>query len=89
MPERTIHKYPLELGEETAVALPEGAEVLCVQTQGGVPQLWVAVDPEARLIPRRFRVRGTGHPLGQVGKYIGTFQMADGKLVFHVFEDAP
>jgi hypothetical protein len=45
------------------------------------------VDPKGPLRPRRFRVAGTGHELEPyVDRYIGTFQMLGGTLVFHVFE---
>ena len=39
---------------------------------------------------RHFRLSGTGHPLGEdylrIINYIGTFQMENGALVFHLFE---
>ncbi|GAJ02446.1 unnamed protein product, partial [marine sediment metagenome] len=39
---------------------------------------------------RYFRLSGTGHPLGEdylrIIDYIGTFQMENGALMFHLFE---
>lgn len=72
--------------------------MLCVQVQGYAPYLWVIVDEQApRDQPRRFRLAGTGHKLDVVdpsynpspdncGRYVGTFQLDGGALVFHLFE---
>lgn len=87
----TVYKYPLILDDWQDIDLPVGARSLAVQMQHGVPQLWALVDPAAPLVPRRFRIAGTGHPinLGADGTrldYIGTFQLQAGALVFHLFE---
>jgi hypothetical protein len=45
------------------------------------------VDPGAKTYPRTFRVYGTGHNLpDDPGQYVGTFQIHNEGLVFHVFE---
>jgi hypothetical protein len=55
--------------------------------QGEMPCAWALVDPEQPKVRRRFWVVGTGHPFpnwwGQL--YVGTVQMREGALVFHVF----
>ena len=84
----TIWKFPLPIGDEVSVAMPEGAKVLTVAAVGEAPFVWVLVDVSAPTVERRFAVRGTGHPLGDVGDYLGTFMLASGGLVFHVFEAA-
>jgi len=70
--------------------LPRDAKILTVQTQRGAPQLWAMVDSETKKVTRYFRLSGTGHPLGddylKIINYIGTFQMGNGALVFHLFE---
>jgi hypothetical protein len=82
-----VWKYSLAIQDVVEILLPEGAEVLCVAMQEGRPWLWARVDPKGPLRPRRFRVAGTGHELEPyVDRYIGTFQMLGGTLVFHVFE---
>lgn len=49
--------------------------------------LWALVDPQADTTVRRFAVHGTGHPgVDATGTYVGTYQLAGGQLVFHVFE---
>lgn len=84
-----VYKYPLgPLGDWITVQMPDKAEVLCVQVQNGAPYLWARVTVGDPPVTRHFRVAGTGHDLGEgVGRYVGTFQLYGGELVFHVFED--
>ncbi len=81
----TIWKFPLPVGDEVGVVMPAGGRVLTVAAQGDVMVLWAIVDPGAPFVERAFEVRGTGHPLGEVGEYVGTALLVSG-LVFHVFE---
>lgn len=85
----TIWKFSLPVTDDAVVPMPEGAHVLTVATQDAQPFLWAIVNPSAPTEMRRFAVRGTGHGVGEVGEYIGTFQMLGGDLVFHVFDAAP
>lgn len=88
----TIWKYELIVTDEQMVAMPAGAEVLCVQVQRGVPRAWVLVDPEAPLAPTTFIIHGTGHCVERTDlRYVGTFQLYDGAFVGHAFivEAAP
>ena len=87
---KRVYKYPLDIQDEVIVMMPKGARVLSVQVQNGRPCLWAAVDPnEMTLEERRFRIAGTGHPIQDdvVDGFIGTIQMYDGRLVFHLFEE--
>lgn len=85
---KTIWKFALPCVDEAFVSMPVGAQILCVQTQINNPCLWAVVDPDALTKEvRRFNIYGTGHEIeGEPGTYIGTFQLAGGTLVFHVFE---
>lgn len=86
--QKTIWKFPLIIQDRQLCRMPAGAEVLCVQLQHGCPYLWAVVNKTARLVDRYFLIRGTGHDAFGVGRYVGTFHMAGGDLVFHVFEAA-
>lgn len=83
-----IYKYPLAVTDVNRLELPKGAIILCVQLQKGIPCLWAQVDAnendkEVRLI----ETIGTGNPMKKAPRsYIGTYQLHDGNLVFHVFE---
>lgn len=86
---KRVYKYPLDIQDEVVVMMPKDARVLSVQVQNGRPCLWAAVDQnELTSEERWFRIAGTGHPIQDdvVDGFIGTIQMYDGRLVFHVFE---
>ena len=89
---KTIWKFPLETVAVQTLLMPRGAEILTVQVQRGAPSLWAMVDPVAHPTARRFTVYGTGHnmpklEMGTERTYIGTYQLNDGNLVFHIFEE--
>jgi hypothetical protein len=85
-----VYKYPAGPGifEHD---MPEDAEILCFQVQQDVPCIWARVDVDAPTVPRKFALVGTGHVAPSLGqaKYIGTCQMYDGTLVWHLFEQTP
>lgn len=84
---KTIYKYQLETTGAQLIEMSMGAEILTVQTQNEVPCVWVMVDLDLAKIQYAFRIFGTGHPIeeGFKGKYIGTYQLRGGALVFHVY----
>lgn len=86
---KKIFKYPIPVADAFEISLPENAQILTVQAQFEDACLWALVDPEARTEIRILRIFGTGHPVdGPINnlKYISTFQLNGGQLVFHVFE---
>ena len=84
---KTTWKYPLEITDEQNLMMPEGAEILTAQIQGGTLCLWALVNPAAPKQRRTIEILGTGNPAPDVErKYISTAQMAGGSLIWHVFE---
>ncbi len=88
---KTIYKYPLLVTDYQEVLMTFGAEILTIQTQDENACLWALVDPqETRVEYRNIETFGTGHPIhcdmGVSRKYISTFQLRGGSLVFHTFE---
>lgn len=85
----TIWKYELT-SEQTDIDIPEGGSILCVQTQNLKPHLWIEVNPDNNTTKRSFIIIGTGEPVFndsiESKEYIGTFQLQNGALVYHVFE---
>lgn len=90
-----IFKYPLQVTDVQYVSLPLHAKLLTVQVQNGIPCLWALVDSKHKLkVNRPVFTIGTGNPAGHVfetgktdewPKYLSTYQLANGALVFHVF----
>lgn len=73
------------------VEMPVGAEIIYFDMQAFEPSvrpcIWARVNSEAPKEIRKFRFAGTGHPLEEnVGRHIGSCQMFEGKLVWHLFE---
>lgn len=98
---RRVYKFPFRVEDDVTLTMSRGAEILHVDAQQGVPCVWARVDPEADLVPRRFRLAGTGHDLpDDVGPdgypslvHVGSFQLvvldaelAQLALAFHLFE---
>lgn len=83
-----IWKY--SLSDRTTLEMPAGAQILSVQGQGMDICMWAQVHPNRRVVKRQFVVYGTGHPIpdDEDFTYVGTAQLANGGLVFHVFEIA-
>jgi len=91
---KSIWKFPLEVVDGmliNVIKMPLDAEILCVQVQNEIPCMWAIVNIGNDLENRFFRVVATGEILQKeyldVREYIGTFQLNEGALVFHLFED--
>lgn len=86
----TIWKTVLPVQDDIELELPKDAKILTVQVQHGDPCLWYACDPNNEKVTRVFRLAGTGHAITNGGEleYIGTFQLAGGAFVGHLFERA-
>lgn len=85
-----IFKYEIPLETSFTLNLPVDCKILSFQVQRNVPCLWALVDPEKEPTTRHFKIIGTGHDFDYDRykmTYIGTIQMADGDLVWHLFED--
>lgn len=90
-----IYKYALDIVDLQTVEMHRLAKILCIQTQKGIPCLWAEVDPEQPTERRFIRMYGTGQPHVQDdpyipeeygSKYLGTYQVMKGNIVFHVYE---
>ena len=84
---KSIWKFPIEITDEQKVFMPRTAKILSVQVQQGTPCVWALVDTEEQKTERTLVVHGTGHPcVCDSSEFVGTFQVAGGSLVFHLFE---
>lgn len=84
---KTIWKFPLKVTDVQNVEMPLPAQVLTVQPQGMDICVWAEVDPKGEKALVEIAIVGTGHPLptGRL-RYINTFQLSNGALVFHAYE---
>lgn len=85
---RAIFKWTLQLEDEQVLSVPVGTKLLSVQMQHGSPQVWgICFSPASSMKKITVFIHGTGHPITRevLGRFLGTFQMKDGTLVFHVF----
>lgn len=88
----TIHKYPLRAVQLQEIDMPCVARLLTVQVQHDQPCLWALVDPSSDIGKRRVRIYATGEPIDVATaglRYLATFQLHGGALVFHAFEETP
>lgn len=83
-----IFKYRLARHPDQFIRMQEGAAVLHVAAQLEQPTIWASVDPEKRLIKRRFVIYPTGAEISPLlPHHVGSFLLHGGALVFHVFTD--
>jgi len=88
---KSIWKYDLDTVDVQIINMPNGADILSVQVQHGVPRIWAMVEKSNHIQPRKIITKGTGHDAGDITdscSFIGTYQLHGGAIVFHVFEDA-
>lgn len=85
----TIWKFVLENKDRQTIRLPKKHKFLDVQLQKGITCLWALVDTNTEWEEKAILIVGTGNPCPAfMGPYIGTYQLMNGELVFHVFEEA-
>lgn len=88
---KTIHKYPLNLESKSQVLFSAhgDARPLAVQTLIGIPCLWMQVDTDEPMQEYVAHIFGTGHQIPVrvllTCRYVGTYQLYNGHLVFHVY----
>lgn len=84
---KTIYKYKLENTDLQTIEMPKFAKILCVQIQNGEPHIWAEVESTNPITKKSIAIIGTGHPRPfNPMTYIGSYQLYDGQLVFHVYE---
>jgi len=81
-----IFKYAVNVIDDQEIEMPKGAQILTVQVQDGLPWIWVAFTEGMETVKRKIVLMGTGHTRDMPGVYIGTFQLAGGRLIFHLFD---
>jgi len=84
---KSIWKFEIPVEGEFDVMMPEGAEILSFCTQKNKLYIWAIIELGTKFAARRFRLVGTGFKFSErPGRYVGTAQIFDGDLVWHLFE---
>jgi hypothetical protein len=89
---RKILKYVVKLDEikdVTFVPMPRGARVLKVVNQHNRLTFYADCDEKQGTAKHKFRIAGTGHPLGVMSpnaRYVNTVLFDGGSLVLHVYD---
>lgn len=82
-----IWKQILDIVDRQEITVPIGAKFLTVQLQQDHLAIWFEcneANPKQEVV---IAIYGTGNPMPhEPGKYIGTFQLDNGELVFHVYD---
>jgi len=87
---KQIWKFPIPItGEKLELTMPVGSEILHIAAQYDVGALWALVDsdPEKIDVVRTFHIFGTGHDVPSELAYVGTWLVAGGTFVWHLFEE--
>ncbi len=99
---KTIWKFPFDVEDDIEIEMPEYAYILHVESQlqyetvvgnevhrKEQPHIWALVNTDRPKVKRQFILVGTGGPMPEShGEHVGSFQIHDGKFVWHVFEKA-
>ena len=84
---KVIWKFPLVIEDVQIIELPRNYEILTVQVQNGIACLWAMVSPEVTKEKIIIEIIGTGNLVAVAERqYIGTFQLFEEQLVWHVFK---
>ena len=82
-------KYDLDFEKYFEITMPKGAEILKMEMFDQIPQLHVLIEPVKETEKRRFIITVAGEFIEEDKKslwYLGTFQFAPRKSIYHVFE---
>lgn len=82
-----IYKYSLDITDEQVLQIPKSAKFCSLQVQNNVPCIWLMVDETEEDGLFKIITYGTGHKLGNLDNYafLGTYQLFNGSLVYHIF----
>jgi len=83
-----VWKFSVPVSDEFELEMPRHAEILFIAVQDDSPFIWARVVPGRHKETRKFKLRGTGHPIDTVSTHLGSFMLRGGALVFHLFEAA-
>ncbi len=81
---RRIWKYPIPIGETVKIEATCNPVHVDLDPATGAPCVWMLAVPGAPTVPRIFEVYGTGTPVPDHARHVGSVR--DGGFMWHVFE---
>lgn len=81
-----IWKYPIRVQSKELIVMPKGAKVLKLVEQGGLPYIYVLVDPDETPVTRVFRTVTSGEQFNSDAVEWVDTAILDGWFVIHLFE---
>jgi hypothetical protein len=87
-----VYKYPIRLTDDLQpIRIQNDWKILTFDSQGMDMEIWVLADSSKPPLmddrPRVFKLVGTGQHFDGTGfDYVGTCQLRNGTLVYHLFE---
>jgi hypothetical protein len=87
-PETRIYRYEVPVDDRWhEIELCGGEPEHVAARRYDVVEFWAYHDARFPARKTRFMAVGTGHPLPRGAAYVGTALAADGRFVWHLFED--
>lgn len=86
-----IYKFQIPIEYFFEIEMPQYSKIVGFQLQNENPIIWTVCDADLILVKRKFMLIGTGIEIPEdinvdFIDYIGTIQMNDAKLVWHLFD---
>jgi hypothetical protein len=83
---RAMYRYEVPIDDEPHIfGLSHSPVAVAAQTSAYVVEFWAEHTKDAPLADRAFQVFGTGHPLPDGAKWVGTCPRVEG-FVWHLYE---
>jgi hypothetical protein len=82
----SVWKTILRIANVQDIEVPKDAELLTARDQHEQICVWFKCNPANPTTKRRIAMVGTGHPVPEGARYVGTGFLDGGQLVVHVFE---
>ena len=86
---KVIWKYTINLKGHTRYSIPDEYKIIACHMQKNEICIWVIVDPDNKVVSRKFWVFGTGEHIENYNydymEYIGTVFQERALYVWHIF----
>lgn len=89
MAERKMFRYVVSVDDEPHTVALSHSPVAVAAIGAWSVEFWAEHTEGATQVKRSFQVFGTGHPLPDNARWVGTCRRTESGLVWHLYEVAP